>query len=190
MEQLSTYDKILQYASDLLNALRDFLFKQLNIDLPMWLAQAVVLVLFLVILYLLIRMFMKAENQATKFATGVAGLVVATVCLMIVLTWVMYLRTPLSAQLEAQVTGVPSTLNVEDLQVSLLDFRGQSLGPQVRWLSGTDHHFLLMYEPEFADPPRLITVKGKGCQAQLRPRRNELTRGTVISLSLECGPSI
>lgn len=185
MEQLSTYDKILQFASDLLNAVRVFLAVQLNIELQMWLAQAMVLVLFLPILYVLIRRAVMSRKTAVRFTAWAASIATAAISTMIVLTWITYWRSPLLEQIEGEVTGLATEVRVESLQVSLLDFRGETLGARVRWLSGTNR-FLLNYAPEFADPPRRVSVRGSGCQSERRPRRDELTRGAIMSLALDC----
>jgi hypothetical protein len=183
----STYDKILQFASDLLNAVREFLATQLNIELPMWLAQAMVLVLFLPILYQSVKTATKSRKTGVRLTAWAASIAVAAVSLMIVVTWITYWQSPLLEQVEGEVTGLTSEMRAESLQVALLDFRGESLGARVSWLSGTTH-FLLNYTPEFADPPAKISIKGGGCKSERRPRRSELTRGAIISIALECGP--
>lgn len=189
MEQISSYDKILQFASDLLNAVRGFLAQQLNIAPPMWLAQAIVLALFLPILYMSVRAAAKSGQPAVRFTAWAATLVVLTISLMVVLTWVSYWRFPLREQLMGEVTGLPAGVRADSLSVDLLDYHGDSLGPRVTWLSG-GNQFLVAYSPQFADPPDKVSITGSGCHAERKPRRDELTRDVTMSFSLACAPKV
>jgi hypothetical protein len=187
MEQapVSTYDQIIQLATDLLNAVRGFLAHQLNIDLPMWVAQAIVLALFVPILWYSVRAVRKARRPAKKVAPWAACIVTGVVSLVILATWVSYWRSPLLEQLEGEVTGLKPNVELQSLHVDLLDFRGESLGPRVHWLSNSTR-FLLSYSPEFADPPRMIRVAGGGCKCERHPRRRELTQAMVMAVALDC----
>jgi hypothetical protein len=188
MDRLSTYEKILQAASDLLDAVRTFLSVQLNIDLPLWLAHGIVLALFLPILCLLIKKIAKTRKVGARLAMWMGIIAAGAISFMILLTWVTYLAFPLLEQIEGEVVGIGPDVSVQSLRVELLDFKGESLGARVNWISGT-HHFLLNYLPDFADPPRKIVVKGGGCKGERRPRHSELTKGTILSLNLQCGSS-
>lgn len=185
MGQLGTYDKVLQYASDLLNAVREFVTRSLNIDLPMWLAQAIVLALFVPILFFGAKRAWKTRTVAKKIALWATCIVAGAVSLLIVATWLTYWRTPLLEQLEGEISGLSPEVRSDSLRVELLDFREQALGARVRWLTGTPR-FLLHYTPEFADPPRLIRVMGGPCTGEQRLRPNELRRGAVVPIFIEC----
>ena len=195
---LTSYEKILQFASDLLNSVRGFLSSQLNIELPMWLAQGVVLALFLPIVVILARRALKSgatdgdggekssPRNAVRLLAWAGSIVTGAVSLMIVLTWASYWRAPLLEQVQGEVTGARPGTILEDLQVALFDFRGESLGARTHWISGTNQ-FALIYAPEFADPPTKIRIEGGGCQGERRPRPRELTSGMLMSVSLKCG---
>jgi hypothetical protein len=194
---LTSYEKIIQFASDLLNSVRGFLSTQLNIELPMWMAQGIVLALFLPIMAMLVRKALNArasDGQADKGSSGgaarlaawVGSIATGAVSLMIVLTWASYWRAPLLEQVQGEVTGAGPGIDLDVLQVALLDFRGESLGARAHWITGTNQ-FSLIYAPEFADPPTKIRIEGGGCQGERRPRPRELTRGMLMSISLKCG---
>jgi hypothetical protein len=187
-EQMGSYEQVLEFAAGLVNAVRTFLTNTVNIDLPMWLAQAIVLALFLPLCYVFMRRASKQQAFAKRVAAWAGAVVTGAVSLTIVMTWMTYWRQPLFEQLEGEVSDLGANVEPATLHVDLLDFRGQTLGPKVQWISGSTH-FLLNYNPEFADPPRLIRVGGTGCKSERRLRRQDLVGGTVISIALVCAGS-
>jgi hypothetical protein len=185
VEKLSQYDVILQSATDFLNKIREFLATQLNIELPLWLAQLLVLLIVLPLLVVLVRRSRQSKNIAARYVAWTAVVAVSAVSLMIVSTWILYWKSPLLEQIQGEVTGVTPDAAPGSLTVSLLNFRGDRVNSHIDWLTGTGQ-FLLNYSPEFANPPTWIVFTGQKCHGKLPLHRRDLTQAVVLSFALEC----
>ena len=183
---LDSYDSLsalLDLPAKLLNLFRGILV-DINIPLPMFVAQALMALLCsLVAAYLvfLVRNGMK-KGEFPIFATCGAGVMVV-LPLWIVVSWIDYSRNPLSPQ----IVGAIMPGEVQDPKIDLLDFRERSLNPRVN-IDSVSKEFVVNYEPSFADPPAFLVVSSPACRSQqVSLDRGQLRDLKVVQVSLTCG---
>lgn len=183
MEALSESLDFLSWPTKAVNAVRTVL-ADLNVPLPAVLAQALALLVLLLVAAYLLRGARGGDNRLVRLAEGVGALAAAAAAFAIGYAWIDALVAPPSRQLVGVIEGAPA----DSVRIELVDYRGEPVAATVDTDSGSGR-FLISYSPEFADPPSAVTAVAGGCDdsRKIPLRRAQLKKGATIDIRFACG---
>jgi len=180
MEPLKDSLDILGWPTQAVNALRAAL-SDVNVPLPAWFAQAVVLAGFALVAWYFFRWARGEEKKLVRVGQLLVGAAATIGAAAILISWGDGLINRPSRQLVGALEGAP----LAAARIDLVDYKGDSLGSAVDRdpQSGT---FVINYTPEFADPPSAVVVSAPNCpERRLKLHRAQL-QGATFSVVLTC----
>lgn len=185
MDALTDSLEFLSWANKAVDAARSAV-EGLGVPLPALLAQLLGVLVFVTIAFLLTSTALEAGRGGKRVvaAASFVGVFAAAVAAIAVLTaWVDELLVPPTRQIIGWIPRVP----VDEVTISLLDYRGEPVAATVDRDSGAGR-FLITYEPDFGDAPTAILAHRDGCADARAPlRRPHLRRTVEVEVRLTCG---
>ena len=169
----------LSWPAQVVNELRSVL-AELNVPLHAVLAQLLAAVVLGAVGWYFLD---PARNPKRSLARLAARSVLAAASigiLAIVAAWVDNAVVPRSHE----IIGTIASGGARDIQVDLLDYRGESLGPQVD--VDSRGAFVVRYTPAFADPPKALQIRATGCEERIQPLTRAHLLGTEITVQISC----
>lgn len=181
MEPLKESLDVLDWPTQAVNALRGAL-SNVNVPLPAWLAQAVVLAGFALAAWYFFRWARGEERKLVRAGQLLVGAAATIGALAILVSWGDGLMNPPSRQIVGELDGAP----LAAARIDLLDYKGDSLGPAID-KDPQSRTFVITYTPEFADPPSAVVMSAPNCTEQRLKLHRAQLRGALLSVSLKCG---
>ncbi len=180
MEPLKDSLDILGWPTQAVNALRAAL-SDVNIPLPAWFAQAVVLAGFALVAWYFFHWARGEDKKLVRMGQLLVGIAATIGAAAILFSWGDGLMNQPSRQLVGALQGAP----LDAAQIDLLDYKGDLLGSAVDKDPQTGT-FVINYDPEFADPPSAVAVSAPNCpERRLKLHRAQL-QGARFSVILTC----
>jgi hypothetical protein len=181
MEPLRNSLDILGWPTQAINALRAAL-SDVNVPLPAWLAQAVVLAGFALVAWYFFRWARGEEKKLVRTGQLLVGVAASIGAAAILISWGDGLINPPSRQLVGALEGAP----LAAARIDLVDYKGDSLAPAVD-KDPQSRTFVINYTPEFADPPSAVVVSAPNCaERRLKLHRTQLQGAAMLSVVLTC----
>ena len=181
MEPLKESLDVLGWPTQAANALRTAL-AGVNVPLPAWLAQALVLAGFALVAWYFFRWARGEEKKLVRTAQLVVGAAATIGAVAILVSWGDGVINPPSRELVGTLDGAP----LAAAHIDLVDYKGDSLAPKVD-KDPQSRTFVIDYTPEFADPPSAVVVKAPNCTEQRLKLRRAQLQGAALSVVLSCG---
>jgi hypothetical protein len=181
MEPLKESLDVLGWPTHAVNALRAAL-SDVNVPLPAWLAQGVVLIGFALVTFYFFRWARGEERKLVRVGQLLVGAAGSLGAIAILISWGDAFVNPPSRQLLGAIEGAP----LSTARIDLVDYKGSTLAATVeKDLQSRD--FVIDYSPEFADPPSALVVSAPSCDEQrVVLRRPQLQGEAKLSIVLKC----
>ena len=179
MEELSNSLNFLSWPTQVVNELRAML-AEFNVPLPAVLAQLLAIAVLMVVGWYLFGSAKSGERSIIRAASRavLVGMVVGT--LSIIVAWVDNTIAPRSHE----IVGRLASSNATDLQVDLLDYKSESLGPRVE--VDSSGAFVVSYTPVFADPPKALRIRVADCEERDQPLTRAHLLGSEMTVQMKC----
>lgn len=179
MEELTSSLNFLSWPTQVVNELRAVL-ANVNVPLPAVLAQLLVLAVLGVVGW---NLFGRAKSSRRSWRRAAARAVLAATVvgiLSILVAWADNLIAPRSHEIVGRVAASAAT----GLQVDLIDYRDESLGPRVE--IDSSGAFVVGYTPVFADPPKALRIHANGCEDRIQPLTRAHLLGAQMMVQMKC----
>lgn len=185
MDPLTDSLQYLSWANKSVDAVRSAVVEGLGVPFPAVLAQLLGLLVFITIAVMLRSAARDARLGGKRVVAGastVGMLAAAVAAIAILAAWIDELLVPPTHQIIGSTPQSP----VDDVAISLLDYRGEPLAITVHREPAAGR-FLITYRPDFGDAPTAILARRPGCDASHTPlRRPHLRQAMEVEVRLEC----
>ncbi|MGA9575850.1 MAG: hypothetical protein WBS20_18050 [Lysobacterales bacterium] len=179
MNDLTGSLNFLSWPTQVVNELRAML-ADINIPLPALLAQLLAVAVLVAAGWYL---FGRAKSRRRSIGRAAARATLAAVAVGILSIFAAWADNQINKR-PTEIFGRLGSPDISGVQVDLLDYRGESLGPQVE--VDTTGAFVVRYTPVFADPPKALKIRAQGCEDLVQPLTRAHLLGAEMTVQMTC----